>query len=120
MPERLTPVARRLRRDMTRPEHAVWRMLRQRPLGFKSRRQQPIETYVADFACFELKLVIEVDGGQHANFGADEVRTRAIEALGWTVIRFWNNNVNEEPDGVYERILDTLRMLNARSKDPSP
>ncbi|MEE2566804.1 endonuclease domain-containing protein [Hyphobacterium marinum] len=120
MPERLTPVARRLRRDMTRPEHAVWRMLRQRPLGFKFRRQQPIETYVLDFACFELQLVIEVDGGQHANSTTDEIRTRALEALGWTVIRFWNNDVNETPDGVHERILDALRMLDARRKDPSP
>jgi len=75
---------------------------------------------VADFACFELKLVIEVDGGQHANSATDDTRTQAMEALGWTVIRFWNNDVNETPDGVYERILDTLRMLDARGKDPSP
>lgn len=111
MPERLTPLARQLRQDATIAERRVWNMLRERPFGFKFRRQHPIEGFIADFACYDVKLIIEVDGSQHADNEADNERTKALEAAGWTVIRLWNNEVFEAPEGVFEVILEALRTL---------
>ena len=86
---RLTPVARKLRRNMTDAEALLWRHVRNGQLcGGKFRRQFPIGAYVADFACWDAKLVIELDGGQHANDPNDKTRQREIEALGFRVLRF--------------------------------
>jgi very-short-patch-repair endonuclease len=117
---RLTPLARRLRGDATHAERKVWNMLRERPLGFKFRRQQPIEGYIADFACFEVKLIIEIDGGQHFENAKDDVRTLKLEAAGWTVIRFWNVEVHESMDGVFDQIADALRALQHVQPTPHP
>jgi very-short-patch-repair endonuclease len=93
--------ARTLRDQSTEVERKLWSVLRNRQLGgLKFRRQVPIDRYFADFACVEARLVIELDGGQHADRSAeDAVRTRAIEACGWKVVRFWNNEVKENLEG---------------------
>ncbi len=85
-------------------------MVRNRQLdGSKFRRQLPIDRYVADFACVEAKLIVELDGGQHADRAAyDAERTERLEMLGWRVIRFWNHEVMLEPEGVLETILAAI------------
>ncbi len=99
--------ARLLREQSTDVERRLWSILRRHQLaGLKFKRQAPIDRYFADFACFEARLVIELDGGQHSDQAArDANRTRAIEACGWKVIRFWNNEVIENLDGVADTIL---------------
>ena len=111
-----TSTARRLRRNQTDAERILWLKLRDRRLnGLKSRRQVPIDRYVVDFFCADAHLVIEVDGGQHAT--ADETnQTKVLEAMGYPVLRFWNNEVHENIDGVLESILNLL----ARSEPPHP
>ncbi|WGD31804.1 endonuclease domain-containing protein [Ancylobacter sp. WKF20] len=104
-----TSRARRLRKDQTDVESLLWSRLRDRRLeGWKFRRQAPVDRYVVDFLCVDAKLVIELDGGQHTA-ETDEERTRMIEACGFLVIRFWNNDVLTNLDGVLLRILETLR-----------
>jgi adenine-specific DNA-methyltransferase len=102
--------ARGLRRNMTDAEHALWRILRSRQLeGFKFRRQHSIGRYVVDFVCLERKVVIEVDGGHHVERAeADSERTKYLESEGFRVIRFWNNEVLAEMEGVAMQVLATL------------
>ncbi|MGA0562148.1 endonuclease domain-containing protein [Ancylobacter sp. VNQ12] len=101
--------ARSLRRDQTEVEKLLWSHLRNRQLdGWKFRRQEPIDRFTVDFLCSDAKLVIELDGGQHA-VEKDAGRTRMIEACGYLVIRFWNNDVLTNIDGVLLRILEVLR-----------
>jgi adenine-specific DNA-methyltransferase len=102
--------ARNLRRDPTEAEKRLWSRLRRRQLaGYRFRRQVPIGPYFADFASHEAKLIVEVDGGQHAtNADADYRRTRRMEADGYRVIRFWNNEVLENTDGVVQAIHEAL------------
>jgi very-short-patch-repair endonuclease len=112
---RLTPISRKLRRDATDVEGKLWQRLRSRQIeGVKFRRQFAIGRYVADFACIETRLVIELDGGQHADSALDIERTRFIEANGYTVIRFWNNDATENIEGVLEQIRHAT--LNARPR----
>lgn len=114
MPNRLTPVARQLRQNQTEAEKQLWSHLRARQLlGIKFVRQYPIGGYVADFACRSLKLVIELDGGQHADNAADEARTREIERCGYRVIRFWNNEVLANLPGVLEVIAQEARAISS-------
>ncbi|MBL0924292.1 MAG: DUF559 domain-containing protein [Sphingomonadaceae bacterium] len=114
--KRLTPIARRLRRDRTEAESRLWRYLRNRQMeGAKFRFQAPVEPYVADFLCVEAKLIIELDGGQHGvQVEKDAARTKALEAAGYTVIRFWNNDVLANTEGVLEMV--RLAVLNARGE----
>ncbi|MDR6954668.1 very-short-patch-repair endonuclease [Ancylobacter sp. 3268] len=101
--------ARRLRRDQTDAEQRLWSRLRNRQLdGWKFRRQVPIDQFTVDFFCPDAKLVVELDGGQHTT-EANAERTRIIETDGYLVIRFWNNDVLTNTDGVLLRILETLR-----------
>lgn len=102
--------ARALRLSMTDAERALWCALRSRQLeGFKFRRQHPIGPFVVDFVCLQQKLIIELDGGHHAEQAeADAARTAYLEALGFRVIRFWNNEVLTEKDAVATRVLVTL------------
>ena len=110
--KRLTPVARKLRRDMTDAQSLLWSRLRGQELGAKFTRQFPIADAVADFACRSARLIIELDGGQHAlNTAGDAERTRIIEAHGYTVVRFWNSDVISNLDGVIESILRHLDIV---------
>ncbi len=113
-----TRIARHLRGTMTEAEHRLWRHLRLRQMdGIKIRRQQPIGPYVADFACLERRLVIELDGGHHADqCNADEARTKWLEDQGFTVIRYWNNQVMTDVDGVLMAIRNVLAALPHRSR----
>lgn len=97
-------MAKALRKRMTEAENRLWYYIRDRRLdGVKYRRQHPIGSHVVDFVCLTRKLVIEVDGGQHSET-ADKERTVAIEAEGFKVIRFWNNDVLGNTDAVIETI----------------
>jgi len=112
----LTNKARSLRKNKTDVEQLVWKHIRNRQLyNYKFRRQFPIEPYIADFACLELKLIIELDGGQHANrINYDEQRSLFLEKRGFKVIRFWNNDVIENTEGVLEAIrLAVLEITNS-------
>jgi very-short-patch-repair endonuclease len=112
---RLTPVARKLRREMTDVERLLWSRLRGRQLeGHKFISQFPIGGAVADFTCRSAKLVVELDGGQHADAAEEDAeRTRIIEAHGYRVIRFWNSDVTGNLDGVLDAILEELRIASA-------
>ena len=110
--------AKAMRREATPAERVLWRILRSRRLaGFKFRRQVPLGPYIADFACFDPKVVIECDGAQHADSAYDTARDAWLSAQGFRVIRFWNRHVREEPDGVVDAL---LAQLSRRSCDPSP
>lgn len=102
--------ARSLRFSSTRAESILWSRLRNRQLGgFKFVRQEPIGRYYADFVCRELRLIVEVDGGQHAESGLDRHRDRDLIRLGYQVTRFWNNDVINNTDGVLQAVLAALR-----------
>jgi very-short-patch-repair endonuclease len=102
--------ARHLRRAGTDAEAVLWRQLRARSLqGFKFVRQEPIGPYVVDFACREKRLIIEVDGGQHAGDPNDRIRDAWLAERQYRVLRFWNNDVLGNTAGVLERIVATLR-----------
>ncbi|MFZ1991330.1 MAG: DUF559 domain-containing protein [Alphaproteobacteria bacterium] len=111
-----TKIARRLRRDATDVEVKLWKHLRSRQLeGAKFRRQVSIDRFVVDFCCLEAKLVVELDGSQHADNPADAARTQSLEQLGFRVLRFWNHEVNENLDGV----LETIRLALISSPHPA-
>jgi primosomal protein N' (replication factor Y) len=99
--------ARRLRRDSTDAERALWHALRRNALGANFRRQHPIPPYIADFACVEARIVVEVDGGQHGG-PRDTTRDAAMRAAGWRVLRFWNDEVLRNRAGVLTRIQEAL------------
>ena len=101
MDKRLTPVARRLRGRETEAEKLMWHHLRARQfLDLKWRRQHPVGSHVADFACDALRLIVELDGGQHADSESDRARTAALQSSGWQVQRYWNNDVLDNIEGV--------------------
>lgn len=106
MATRLTGFARDLRRNATFAEAILWKELRSRQFdGVKFRRQWPIHNYVVDFVSFERHVIIELDGGQHAENGEKDVERDAIlEQGGFRVLRFWNNEVVENLEGVLEVI----------------
>jgi very-short-patch-repair endonuclease len=100
--------AKKLRRDQTDVEGKLWLALRDRGFhGFKFRRQQPVGPYIVDFICFDARLVIELDGGQHgtmAGEAADAKRSTRLGEDGYRVRRFWNRDLIENFDGVLEQI----------------
>jgi very-short-patch-repair endonuclease len=106
-------VSRKLRRDQTDAERALWAKIRSKQLsGAKFRRQQTIGPYIVDFINFESRLVIEIDGGQHGQDkmrNKDEERTKRLQQRGYQVIRFWDNEVLQNIDGVLEKILEALK-----------
>ncbi len=113
--------ARRLRRDATDVEILLWNRIRADQLGTKFRRQVPILGYVADFLSHEAKLIVELDGGQHADQNeTDTQRTRVLEQAGFRVLRFWNNEVNESLDGVLETIAGAMPPHPPAAPAPSP
>ncbi len=104
------PIARALRRDLTDAERLLWRHLRNRGLyGHKFRRQHPVGRYVVDFVCIEEGVVVELDGGQHSKqVIEDEERTLYLESKGFQVLRFWNNDVLTNAEGVLKTIASAL------------
>ncbi|WP_395020504.1 tol-pal system-associated acyl-CoA thioesterase [Dongia sp.] len=114
--------ARELRASSTDAERLLWLKLRDRRLvGAKFRRQVEFPPYTVDFCCFEAKLIVEVDGSQHAERAKqDAVRTRRLEGDGFSVIRFWNNDVLTNTNGVLEAILTELNQRGAPFVTPLP
>jgi very-short-patch-repair endonuclease len=107
--------ARRLRAKMPDAEQRLWSALRGRRLqNYKFRRQHPLGPFVVDFACIEHRIVTEADGGQHADNGADLGRMAWLGHRGWTVLRFWNNDILSNIDGVQDTILRALTRLGAQ------
>ena len=107
----VSKIARQLRTNLTEAEQRLWSRLRRRQLGgCYFRRQAPIGDYIVDFACFERNLVVEVDGGQHTERVAqDTKRSEWLDSQGYRVLRFWNNDVLQNVDGVVDTILAALR-----------
>ncbi|MGH7126464.1 MAG: endonuclease domain-containing protein [Stellaceae bacterium] len=101
--------ARRLRREATQVELRLWNALRENKLPWKFRRQHPIGRRIADFARPARKLVVELDGSQHADSRRDELRTLELARHGYRVIRFWNTDVMDNLEGVVEAIRRELQ-----------
>jgi very-short-patch-repair endonuclease len=119
-PEHITAHARRLRRDMTDAEKRLWSRLRMRQLnGLKFVRQEAVGKYIADFMCRYAKIIIELDGGQHADNERDVQRTAFLESRGYKILRFWNNDVLSNTEGVLESILAQVEKLPPHP-DPLP
>ena len=102
--------ARNLRKNMTDSEKQLWQFLRQRQVnGYKFRRQAPIGPYIVDFVCYEKRLILELDGGQHQdNVAYDASRDEWLKQQGFIVVRFWNNDVLQNTQGVLETIAGYL------------
>lgn len=111
--------ARTLRKYSTDAERRLWSALRHRRLaGYKFRRQHSIGRFIVDFACTRHRLIVEADGGQHNENGADAQRTAWFERQGWRVLRFWNNDILSNTPGVIETIVRALEDPHpARSRD---
>jgi very-short-patch-repair endonuclease len=108
--------ARAMRRIATDAERRLWLLLRDRRLdGIKFRRQVPFGPYILDFVCFERKVVIEVDGGQHGASEADKIRDARLRVEGFQVVRYWNNDVLKNPEGI---LTDLLARLEATYPSP--
>ena len=107
-------LARNLRKNSTKEEYIIWQILRNRKFfNLKFKRQVPIGKYIVDFLCEEKNIIIEIDGGQHntdKNIIKDEERTKFLESKGYKVIRFWNNDINSNLDGVYQKLMDYLNL----------
>jgi very-short-patch-repair endonuclease len=115
--ERQRAHARQMRSDATDAERALWRHLRAHHLaGRKFRRQQPIGPFIVDFVCHASSLIVEVDGGQHLESDRDAQRDAWLRQQGFTVLRFWNDDVLARTDAVVEEVLRHLPL----SPRPSP
>jgi very-short-patch-repair endonuclease len=116
-----TGLTRHLRKNSTPVERMLWRYLRSRSLaGFKFVRQEPIGPYVVDFICRERRLVVEVDGGQHAESRRDVERDRWLVEHRYRVLRFWNNEVLGNIEGVCETIFAAASAAAPRHPNPLP
>jgi len=105
-PESHRAYAHAMRRDATRAENLLWQALRRKQLeGLRFRRQYPLDGYILDFVCFRPKLIVEVDGGQHSESAWDKRRDAHFRACGFTILRFWNDDVIRNIDGVCREIL---------------
>ena len=112
--------ARRLRRDATDAERRLWSALRDRRLaGYRFRRQHPIGDYIVDFACTKYWLIVAADGGQHADNADDDRRTETLQNEGWRVLRFWNNDILLNAEGVIQTILLNLSRQETLTRSPS-
>ncbi len=113
---------RNLRSQMTDAEQALWKVLRNRQIdGLKFRRQHPFGDYILDFVCLEIRLVIEADGGQHAETSEyDAARTRQLQEAGFQVLRFWNNEALEDIDAVTEQIWIKVQEIKPSPHPTSP
>jgi len=98
-----------MRHESTDAELAMWRLLRDRRLAkYKFRRQVPFQNYILDFVCFEKRVVIEIDGSQHADSARDAVRDAILLEEGFRIERYWNNDVLQRPSAVLEDIFVKL------------
>ncbi len=109
-----------LRRNQTQAEKIIWSKLRNKQInGLKFYRQWSIGSYILDFYCHPLKLAIEIDGGQHnENDAYERIRTQFLQKQNITLLRFWNNEVLENIDGVMNNILEESNLLNNNSSRP--
>ena len=107
--------ARELRKNMTPQERKLWSLIKNRQFyNFRFRRQFPIGNYIADFVCREKRIVIEIDGGQHNEVNEkeyDNKRTEFLKMQGYIVIRFWNNDIDNNISGVYEELKKVFGVL---------
>ncbi len=121
VPEQLLTAARALRSTMTDAERLLWSCLRRKQLGgFRFRRQHPFEMYVLDFYCCEARVAIELDGGQHNEPEAkarDAIRTAFLAGQGIYELRFWNNEVFVDTEGVLQKI---YAVVSERTQTPPP
>jgi very-short-patch-repair endonuclease len=107
--KRIRHFAKNMRREPTDAESAMWRLLRDRRLSqYKFRRQVPFQKFILDFVCFEKRVVIEIDGGQHASSNRDAARESILKAEGFRIERYWNNDVLQQPSAVLEDIFVKL------------
>ena len=98
-----------MHRESTDAEAAMWRLLRDRRLAlFKFRRQVPFQNFILDFICFEKRLIIEIDGSQHASSERDTARDAVLIAEGFRIARYWNDDVLQQPSAVLEDIFAKL------------
>ena len=108
----LLALAKAQRKTRNPWEAKLWQLLRDKGMqGFKFKRQQPIGPYIADFSCHRPKLIIELDGGQHnqpIKKESDTTRSQYFKKEGYKILRFWNNELSNNPDGVYQIIINTL------------
>ncbi len=111
--------ARELRRGQTEAESLLWQCLRNDHVSHNFRRQLPVGPYIADFACLELKIIIEVDGGQHCENEKNAKRTKHLNERGYEVIRFWNNEVIDNLEGVVSTLTLALSQRE-RGLETSP
>jgi len=117
MESRLLKFAKTMRRAPTDAEKMLWRELRaKRFIDFKFKRQQPLGPYIVDFVCFERRLIVEIDGGQHDE-NVDAERTHWLEQQGFRVLRYWNNDVMANREGVLTFLLG---QLSESSPFPNP
>ncbi|MEC9343765.1 MAG: DUF559 domain-containing protein, partial [Pseudomonadota bacterium] len=115
---RTKPFARMMRKHPTDADGLLWLELRHRLLnGYRFNRQVRIGPYIADFVCRSQKLIVELDGSQHAENAADESRTLELNARGYSVLRFWNDEIVDEREAVLETI---LAVLEGQIHSPSP
>jgi primosomal protein N' (replication factor Y) len=105
---------------MTDAEQVLWKELRKYRLGWRFRRQFPIPPYIVDFACLYARLIVEADGGQRGRPGDHDLRDRALRRRGWRVLRFWNNEILANPQGVLRTISEMLGPPRDRSPHPNP
>jgi len=109
-----------MRTEPTDAEHRLWQILRaHRFAGYKFRRQVPLDFYIADFVCFAERLIVELDGGQHAESKSDPRRDAFLRAQGFRVLRIWNNDLFTNEEGVAELILSALRAPPLPNPSPA-
>ena len=117
----ITKRARNLQNNPTEAEKKLWNRLKNNQLGVKFRRQYPIKNYIVDFACKETGTIIEIDGGQHnVQKDYDEKRTQILNKNGFTVLRFWNNEIFENIEGVMATIANNISPPASATAEPSP
>ena len=119
--DRPTERARELRNNPTAAEDLLWSKLRKSQLGgLRFTRQLPVAGYFGDIGCRRAKLIVELDGSQHLDSAHDAERARRIEAEGYRIIRFWNNDLTTNMDGVLQAILNAALPGGERAPTPQP
>lgn len=115
---KLTPLSKGLRHRMTDAEAKLWKRLNRKQLGVMFRRQYPFEKYIVDFVSFDSGLIVEVDGSQHADSEQDNVRDAWFVSKGFKILRFWDNDVLKNTDGVVEVIRQEVELRIGKETDP--